>query len=143
METSNFSGDEKLEFRQIVLNYLRKIMDLNLKIVSSDFKIQYLQTYRDSVLGLSDVLIPFYDEQMNTIYSKYQREYEELVKQTTKNGMIINVPTYKKLSKQIHRELFRELNLLLKRNDYLKESVYGENNEEVIESDEQGGEWNY
>jgi hypothetical protein len=137
MESDKFGGgNEKLEFRQIVLNYLRKIMDLNLKIVNPDFKIEYVQTYRDSVLGLSDVLVPFFDEQMNKIYAKYEREYEEMLKQTTHNGMVTNIPTYKRLTKQIHRELFRELNLLLNRNDYLKSSVYGEDKNEVVREGE-------
>jgi hypothetical protein len=136
MESNNYGGEENLSFRQIVLNYLRKIMDLNLKIVNPDFKIEYVQTYRDSVLGLSDVLVPFFDEQMNKIYAKYEREYEEMLKQTTHNGMVTNIPTYKRLTKQIHRELFRELNLLLNRNDYLKSSVYGEDKNEVVREGE-------
>jgi hypothetical protein len=136
MESNNYGGEENLSFRQIVLNYLRKIMDLNLKIVNPDFKIEYVQTYRDSVLGLSDVLAPFYDEQMNTAHSKYEREYAEMIKRTTQNGIVTNSTSYKIETKKIHRALFRELNLLLNRNDYLKSSVYGEDKNEVVREGE-------
>lgn len=136
MESNNYGGEENLSFRQIVLNYLRKIMDLNLKIVNPDFKIEYVQTYRDSVLGLSDVLAPFYDEQMNKAHLKYEREYAEMLKQTTTNGMVTKSTSYKIETKKIHRALFRELNLLLSRNDYLKSSVYGEDKNEVVREGE-------
>jgi len=139
MDTNNYSSYEQLSFRQIVLNYLRKIMDLNLKLINDDFNIEHTKTYRDGVLGLSDVLLPFYDDEMNKAYSKYEEDYKLVVKQTSENGIIKDNGKYITLNKKLHRELFRQLNLLLKRNDYLKENVYGEDKDELVSGDD-GGE---
>lgn len=137
MDVSNYSVENKLGFREIVLNYLRKIMDLNLKIVGEDYSVIYFKTYRNAVLGLADVLIPFYDTRMNKVYSGYEKDYEDLINKTCVKGRVENVTLYLTGGRKIHRELFRELNLLLKRNDYLKESVYGEGGEEVVEVEDE------
>ena len=133
----NFYGSEKLGFRQIVLEHLRKVLDLNLKIGSPDSAIQEVKAYRNSILGLSDILLPFYDKDMEEAYKNYEKEYKKVSEKTCENGNIKNPSLYMTLIKKVHRELFRALNLLLKRNDYLKESVYGEEKQDDIVIDEE------
>jgi hypothetical protein len=125
---NNFQND-KIEFRTIVLTYLKKIMEINLKVINPNLKVEYVQMFKTSVLGLGDVLTPFYDKEMDKQYLSYEKEYEDCIKKTTKDGVIIDKTNYKILCRQIHRKLFRQLNLLLKRNDYLQQSVYGESDD--------------
>jgi len=131
MSFNRYSSEESLSFRGIVLNYVKKIIELNLRVIEGD-GVKHTKTYRDSILGLSDVLLPFYDKDMTDSYSKFEKEYneileEEITKESTKKIM------------RICRELFRNLNLLLKRNDYLKSSVYGEERDEIAVDEEE--EW--
>ena len=132
MENISNYGNDKLEFRQIILSYLRKIIDLNLKLVSDNYAVDFAKTYMRSVVGLSDILIPFSDAQTHKVYAKFERDYEEIKKTTCKDGRILQIANYSARILKISRVLFRELNLLLKRNDYLKESVYGEDKDEVV-----------
>jgi hypothetical protein len=53
-ETNSYGGEENLSFRQIVLNYMRKIMDLNLRVIPQENIIDYTKCYKRAVLGLSD-----------------------------------------------------------------------------------------
>lgn len=129
MSFNRYSSEESLSFRGIVLNYVKKIIELNLRVIEGD-GVKHTKTYRDSILGLSDVLLPFYDKDMTDSYSKFEKEYneileEEITKESTKKIM------------RICRELFRNLNLLLKRNDYLKSSVYGEERDEIAVDEEE------
>ena len=76
------------------------------------------------------------------IQEAYKEEIEEIKKTLGKEA--INIKPYA-LDKKIEcaKRLFIELNLLLKRNDYLKGSVYGEDenleDEEVEEVDNKHG----
>ena len=138
MDNQEFiTSNDKLEFRQIVLGHLRKILDLSLKPYEDEGAIQRVKIYRDSIVALSDVLVSFYDKQMNDIYNEYEKEHTEVIKKTTGDGVIKNEGEYIGGIKRVCRKLFRELNLLMKRVDYLKGTVYGEEREstELIEVD--------
>lgn len=67
-EDTSYSGDENLSFRQMVLNYMRRVMDLNLRVVSQENILDFANCYKRSVLGLSDVLLPFFDDEMIRAY---------------------------------------------------------------------------
>ena len=144
-EVSSFSGDERLEFRQIVLGHIKHILNLSLR---SNRDGEKLSLYFNSIEVLADVLIPFYDEQMNNEVEQFENELIEIQKENSAKLKALCPSDYSNQyervyyynKKRAHRNLFRKLNMLLKRNDYLKESVYGEDNEEVIESDERGEE---
>ena len=124
-------GDDKQSFREIVLSHLRKILDFNVRVVCSDLEIEHVKAYRDMVLGFSDVLLPFYDEEMEEHYKKNMEDYHNKAMKCVRNGSIINEAKFVSSTKLVTRKLFRELNLLMKRQDYLKGTIYTEEQEET------------
>lgn len=145
-EVNNFSGDEKLEFRQIVLGHIKQILNLSLRNNRDGEK---LSLYFNSIEALADVLTPFYDEQMSNEIKDFENVLSILQKDNEVRLKSLSPLDYSKKYKLIYyskkknayRNIFRNLNLLLNRNDYLKESVFGEDSsEEIIESNERGEE---
>jgi len=133
---SSILNNDKLEFRAIVLQFIHNITNLSLKFSVND--VDKTIAMNDAVLCLSDVLVSFYDDEMKKFYSNY----ECCVKTLRKNQYVIEGNyqvkrfDYLKL-KQITRDLFRELNSLLGRVDYLKSAVYGEDKDELVSDDEE------
>jgi hypothetical protein len=126
--------NEKVEFRNIVLIHIRNILNLSLKTGGEGgLKIK---TMHDAVISLSDVLLPFYDESMINAYNNYNSNIKDLKDECCdKYGYVRSSFYYPKL-KVISRDLFRNLNMLMKRIDYLKSSIYGDNDsDDVIEDD--------
>lgn len=159
MESQN-RFEDKLDFKQIVLSHLKRILEISSKelrdttrrieslnhtqtVEQEDTRLSYIQ----SIENLSYVLIPYFDDQIQEVYDKcikiinaFSYEIKTLLKKT-----------YDKVSAEVGKEdlgnsfvlemklkyakkLFIALNLLLKRNDYLKGSLYGEDTgEEVVE----------
>ncbi len=66
---------------------------------------------------------------MNNYYEQYSKDYKEVISKTTKDNLITNNSYYNADVKELHRQLFRQLNLLLKRVDYLKQTIYEETEE--------------
>ena len=133
---NNYGETDKIEFRQIVLSHIRNILNLSLRSNQDGEK---LSLYFNSIEVLADVLIPFYDEQMNDEFEQFE---DELRKNNIENNKKINELTPHDYScgyerkhhtkmKSAYRNIFRKLNILLKRNDYLKSSVYGEDRDEM------------
>ena len=140
MNNVNSYGDENLSFRQIVLTYLRKIMDLNFRVTTRYTNIGFVKCYKRSVLVLSDVLLPFFDVEMEYAYNKFLDYYDGIMRETTDGKIITNKVGYVIQNMKVCRNLFRELNKLLNRNDYLKSKVYGEDKDELIsDEDDRGG----
>ena len=124
MESQEFiTQKDKLEFRQIVLQHLKKILDLSLRIVPQQYKLIFAEAYADSIRCFSDVLLPHYDKNMNEAYTSYQKRFNSLQKMTKGNQIAF--------LRNTHRELFRQLNLLMGRIDYLKQSIYTEGDEDI------------
>jgi len=133
---AEFTPDnEKIEFRTIVLTHIRNVLNLSLKTTSEGaLKIKAMH---DAVMSLSDVLLPFYDDEMNKCYTDYKKNIKDLrEKGINVHGNSIGGIYYAGL-KNITRELFRALNLLMKRIDYLKSSIYGDNDssDDVVEDE--------
>jgi len=156
---SNFNQD-KLEFRQIVLKHLQKILEISASelrntsreiignnfsrtIEEEDTKISYIQ----AIENLAYVLAPYFDEKIKEVYEEcikivnsfgfqlreeiLKKEYVELCKKLGEEKVKSFFTEEMKL--EYAKKLFIELNLLLKRNDYLKSSIYGEDKDEVVE----------
>jgi hypothetical protein len=141
-----FFGNEKLEFRQIVLSHIRNILNLSLR---SNRDGEKLSLYFNSIEALADVLIPFYDEQMSKEIEQFEKTLIEIQKENNEKLKALCPADYSNRYAGIHhakkksayRNIFRKLNILLKRNDYLKSSVYGEDKDELgVEDDNEGGE---
>jgi len=137
-----YTANEKGDFKSIILEHLKNIMNISLLHIDGE---QKHALYTEGVKVLADTLIPFYDKLMDTAYKNYENSYKEMFvtanKLETENKFSQYNNEYEAYiinrSKRIHRELYRQLNLLLKRNDYLKGSVYGEGGEdrEIVEVD--------
>lgn len=148
------SRDSEVDFKQIVLSHLKKILDLstselrnkthktfsgtNIEVTENE---DTRKSYIQSVENLAYILIPYFDKEINKKYEEYIKiidGFDHEVKEKLSDDL-------RKLKKEVEDEervelnfaiqmklkyakkLFRELNLLLKRNDYLKENVYTEN----------------
>jgi hypothetical protein len=133
---SSILNNDKLEFRTIVLQFIHNITNLSLNFSANG--VDKIIALNDAVLCLSDILVSFYDDEMKTSYSNYEDCVEGLIKhQYVREGDYqVKRFDYLKL-KQITRYLFRELNSLLGRVDYLKSAVYGEDKDEVVSDDEE------
>ncbi len=105
-------NNDKLEFKTIVLEHLKNILNITCKIGEYEGKVS---CYIDAVESLADCLLPFFDEEMEKAYKSYNAEIE---KEENNNSV-------RKL-KKVGRDLFRETNKLMGRKDYLKGTIYSD-----------------
>jgi len=115
---------EKVGFREIVLIHVKRVLELSTSHSQDDSSSSSVN-YARAVQSLSDVLLPFYDKEMDKSYGEYEVEVDKLSWKESLNTMEMRI------WRRTHRKLFRKLNLLMKRQDYLKGSVYSE-----VDSDE-------
>ena len=145
-------NENKTEFRDTVLKQVEKILEISaselrdnsksvvtvnsLQVVKEeDTRISYLQ----AIENLAYILMPYYDEQMNKVFKKcmeiinafsfeiikkHKEDYEDLLKETKE----LDLKEYFSMRIRLKngKELFVELNLLLKRVDYLSSTIYGD-----------------
>ena len=139
-EENSFIGNDKLEFRQIVLSHIRNILNLSLR---SNRDGEKLSLYFNSIEALADVLIPFYDEQMSKEIEQFENTLIIIQKENNEKLRGLSPHDYHcgyegihyAKKKSAYRNIFRKLNILLKRNDYLKSSVYGEDKDELAQEE--------
>jgi len=115
MNPNNFMNNDKLEYGQIILGHIKQILKLSLCDLSDG---NVCGKYQSSILTLSDALYSYYDEQMIKDYAAFDRDNND------KNF---------DNSYRHYRNLFRALLSLVKRNEYFKSAVYGEDSDEVVE----------
>jgi len=165
METKNYNPD-KLEFRQIVLKHIQTILEISNKelrnktyttnysnhesiVEQEDTRISYIQ----SIENLAYILIPYFDEKVKDIYKESIRiidgldfevfdycktEYDKICEKFDKKDVGHGFAVMLKL--RYAKKLFIALNLLLNRNDYLKNSIYGEDRDELVSGDMEDSE---
>lgn len=155
MEGEQFISNNKdgTDFREIVLNHLRKILEIS----SEELRVKTLfmkgpqgdivhlgqedtrESYVQAIEALAIVLLPYFDEKINEVYQEKSqimnswnfelkdllKEHIEKVKEKTQREELPK-DYYMRLRVESARGLFKELNLLLKRQDYLKGAVFGE-----------------
>lgn len=120
------TSEEKLEFRQIILQHLQRILKIASLITPRARSRDKVKGYAFSVQALADCLVPFYNDEMDKCYEKYKKEVKELNKRTCEGNHIKDEPAYILGWRRIHRQLFRDLNVLMKSVDYLKKAIYVE-----------------
>jgi len=157
-------GSDKLEFRQIVLSHIKRILDIsshelrdttttrshgnfNETIECEDTRRSYIQ----SIENLSYVLLPYFDDDMSKIYDeciemitlfsyeikkKLKEDYDKIVSEVSKDDVSANWITEVRI--KYAKKMFVGLNQLLHRNDYLKSSIYGDSGVDEIVTDEEG-----
>jgi len=142
---NGFIGNDKLEFRQIVLSHMRNILNLSLR---SDRDGEKLTLYFNSIEALADILIPFYDEQMTTEIKLFEDMLLKIQRENREKKKVLSPSEYSEKYLRIYqskkrsgyRNIFQKLNILLQRNDYLKSSVYGEDKDELGEEESEDKE---
>ncbi len=150
---SNYKNDP-ISWREIVLEHLRKILECSRTEFRGGFTTTsgnnppiytYVpdtrDTYCNAVLSLSDVLLPFFDKKMEKASEEVEKKIGITMKHDVEFLEIRNIQNQNMAKKQFKsfssrakldlcRQLFRELNLLLNRIDYLKTAIYEEGEEE-------------
>jgi len=120
------NNQDKITIKEIILNYLNSISKLNLNIIQTggEEKINFIQSFKRSVNGLHDLLIGEFDDEMDKASKKYFEEENKIEEKTTKDFIISNEKEYNYFTMKNCRKLFQELNLLLKRTNYLTRKSY-------------------
>lgn len=161
MENQNFiTGRDKLEFREIVLSHIKKILEISSSelrdktinkthgmytetIEHEDTRCSYIQ----AIENLAYILFPYFDKQIMGVYEEsikimnaFRCELKVIFKEDMEKALkLLGKEEYKDIDDsffwnkrlQSAKKLFVELNLLLKRVDYLKGIVYGEDIEDA------------
>lgn len=148
------TNQEKLEFKQIVLQHLKKILEISTNEFRGGYTItvgynpsreEYVpdmrKCYIQAVESLADVLLPHFDKEMREAERKYREQVDKAYAESRKKyDEVPNDYTHKADRTTIEldfvidkrgfaRELFRNLNLLLKRRDYLNKAIFTEEEE--------------
>jgi len=132
---------DKGSFKEILHGHLKKILD----ITTNEFRGGYYRTsvqnnttveeyipdsrkcYIQAIESFSDVLLPYFDKEMNEAYNAMADDLE-----LSRQGLLqldLNSDERQLLiinRLELMRRLFQQLNLLLKRVDYLKVAIYEE-----------------
>jgi len=149
----------EISFREIILAHLKKILEISNSelrdktivrnhgqysetVENEDTRLSYIQ----SIENMSYALIPYFDKEMQKVYDEcievitsfpyelketFKEEIEEAKQKLNKEK--IPLEYYTEIKIHYAKKLFIELNKLLKRNDYLKTAVYGEEQDEIAE----------
>lgn len=144
--------DESITHSSIVHELLKKIAtELGVKEFRGGYKkpvlnggVTYMDYVPDSraeyiqgVESLSDILLPQYDDDMNTAAKEYKKSIEDVEKELEGKDVRMGDDNHAMLIRKklkLVRTLFRELNLLLKRTNYLKQAAYSEDD---VDDDEE------
>jgi len=101
-----------------------------------DSRSEYIQ----SIESLSDILLPQYDEPMKEKSKEYIEAVAGIEKELAGKDIRMGDENHAKLIRKkliLVRGLFRELNLLLKRTNYLKSAAYSEDDLEDDDDDDE------
>ena len=143
-EGGNFYSNDKITFRDIVLEHLKRCVKLGsvewrsggyedkatitngvvniIKIYISDTREEYIH----AVLQLRNLLIPHYDNKITTYDKTYQDEIKTLFDEYEKNKTKSSVNIFRNKQLKLTNELFIELNKLIFRLDYFSVGGYSE-----------------
>lgn len=100
-----------------------------------DSRAEYIQ----AVESLSDILLPQYDESMTKDYEEYTTGIDKLEEGVKDKDVIMGDEDHAAITKKkliLVKKLFRDLNRLLERTNYLKAKAYTEGMEDDDEDDE-------
>ena len=144
---------QKLEFKDLVLQHLKRILEITTlefrggyykevvvgNVLTKEYVPDTRKQYIQSVESFSDILLPHFDNEIDKSYKEISKQLKTLATNIAKKKELddqsIRDYTLKKL--ELCRKLFRELNLLLKRKDYLKGAIYTEDEYDDEESEEE------
>jgi hypothetical protein len=145
-------NQNKTEFRDTVLKQVEKILEIssselrdNSKSIVTINSLQFVKeedtrnSYLQAIENLAYILMPYFDEKMKGVFEEQMKvinsfdfeiikENEEKYKSLLEKTGESELKNYfsMRLRLESGKKLFMELNLLLKRVDYLSSSVYGD-----------------
>ncbi len=134
---------QKIEFRDIVLAQVKKILDIGANemrggyyketpagnFIAKEYVPDNRKCYIQVVEDLAIITYSYFDEQMTKWNEDIEKRLNELIKkfEKEKEKRITNEESYEDLSLQLikdrltlSKELFKKLNILLKNKEYLK-----------------------
>ena len=156
-----YKKTEPLTFSQIVLKQLVAISEISIHELRDDTRTIYTQNqsqievrenttigYIQAVENLGYLLQPHFDEKIKKVFDKNIKkinsnnfEIEEVFKEDLEKikkykSININSDNFKErfaieMKLKLSKEIYSELNMLLKRQNYLSKVVYGETSEEI------------
>lgn len=150
IDAESYSGgqDKKITFRLIILEHLRKILNLSccewhggfeqtrVKPIGGTTVTEYTyiqdsrEKYGNAVDSLHDVLYPHFDEIMTKESEEHEKELEQIYEdshyQNDRNEKKFDKQNYRQQKVEYKRKLFRNLNCFLKRNKYMEGKVFEE-----------------
>jgi len=151
VETINRILSEELRLRKSFMNIGENTNPIS--IIEEDTRISFIQ----SVQALALILNPYFDKQMKEAYgdfdelcdyfdAEFYNNYKEKIDKIMEEEQKAFGKTYELgkteirkifIIEKIRRSkiIFKELNLLLKRQNYLASEIYGEQDDSVIEDD--------
>lgn len=149
MSYNNYKKNEK-NFADIVLSQIEKILEISRSELKDKSRFQVQQnsanlileedtrkSYVQAVENLGYILMPYFDDEINKFYEqisylfidynfeiieKLKEEYQKFKENTESSEKEFCL----KLKLQSAKRYFIELNKLLKRQDYLSSSIYGD-----------------
>lgn len=148
----NKYNEDKTEFKDTVLKQLEKILEISSSelrdnsksvttvnsvqvVLEEDTRVSYLQ----AIENLAYILLPYFDEKMQKVFDESMKIINSFVFEIIENNKEKyktfleqakdeNLEDYFSMSIKLEqgKKLFMNLNLLLKRVDYLSSSIYGD-----------------
>jgi len=100
-----------------------------------DSRAEYIQ----SIEALSDILLPQYDDTMTEVSKEYIKAIEKIEEENSFKDIRMGDDTHTEIIRRklkLARELFRKINLLLKRTNYLKTAPATEDDDDEEEEEE-------
>ena len=133
-ESGGFSyGKTSISFREIVLRHLAKIVGLGvaeyrkgytekkpMKIGGSIFELEKYhedgrEVYSNAVDSMFDIVQPYFDKDMKEVVKNHREELEKIDRDIKDNEEFLEEKMFSK------RKLWQQLNIFLKKKDYLSE----------------------
>jgi len=143
--------DKKKSFKDVILNHLERTLEISSqefrggyeeeKIVGNHIEKIYIgntfKKYIQVVESLSDILIGFFDKEMEKKYKEIMEKVNKIFENADKEIVVGSKEEQELIQKKhkLMRILFQELNKLLNRIDYLKGEIYKEQAEEILDID--------
>ncbi len=156
-----YGKKDGMSWREIILEHVRKILECSRTEFRGGFWNEsgnnppirtYIfdtrATYINGVNSLADVLLPFFDEDMQKVFDDHEEKVtkekikEQLEEDYGKEEIDRIETTALKLQLVKYRlayarKLFQELNKLLRRTDYLKSAIYQEEDDDEEEEEKE------
>ena len=137
------TSKDKISFREIVLSHIKKILELSciefrggynqISYTNGIKTLTYIpnsrKCYIQAVQNLGYILTPYYDDEIKNSQKEIEDEVDKEISEIETDDEDKKIKVIISIQLEKAKKMFVELNLLLKRQDYLKGIVYTEEEE--------------